>query len=150
MIASEQSESSISTVVSRFVAHAQGYHLRCSRCNALSVAYAARDTLRTICPACARRLTVPATILTRCPSCQKDNEYPHHLAGHSAGCGHCGGIITLAPLVGRAESRYRIRRHRPARQQSQRTLAFADGAERSLFILAAALATLIFLIITSL
>ncbi len=151
MIGTEpNSTTSITAVVSRFMAHAQGYHLRCSRCNAVSVAYASRDALRTICPACERRLTVPATVMTQCPRCRKDNEHPHHLAGHSAHCAHCGNIIAIDPLIGRAESRHRRERPHANRRRAARTLAFADGAERSLFILAAAVATLIFLIITSL
>jgi hypothetical protein len=150
MIATDsRTEPSISAVVGRFMAHAQGYHLRCSRCNAVSVAYAARDALRIICPACERRLTVPATVQAICPTCRRENEYPHHLAGHSTTCGHCANIVTLAPLIGRAESRHRISR-RPSRNRAARTLAFTDAAERSLFIVAAAVATLIFLIVTSL
>jgi hypothetical protein len=43
-----------------------------------------------------------------------------------------------------------MHRSRSSRHHGQRTLAFTDGAERSLFILAAAVATLIFLIVTSL
>lgn len=151
MIATDlELEPPISAVVSRFVAHAQGYHVRCSRCNAISIAYAGRDSLRTVCPACERRLTVPATALTQCPRCRRESEHPHHLAGHSANCAHCGNIITIDPLVGRAESRYRRERRHSERQHGPRTLAFADGAERSLFILAAAIGTLVFLIVTSL
>ena len=93
---------------------------------------------------------MPATVVMQCPQCRKDNEYPHHLAGHSASCAHCGGVVTIDPLIGEAESRYRRERRHHTRHHPPRTLAFADGAERSLFILAAAVATLIFLIITSL
>jgi len=148
--AESNTEASTSAVVSRLVTHVQVYHLRCSRCNAVWVAYAARDSLRTICPACERQLMVPATVLTRCPRCRKENEYPHHLAGHSSNCTHCGNIVSIDPLIGRAVSRYRLERRHSTRRRGRRTLAFADGAERSLLILATAIVALIFLIVISL
>jgi len=150
MIADQASaDAPAGAVVDRCVAHTENYHLRCSACDAETVVSVFRNSLRAVCPACRRRLTLPATFTTTCSACGHENTFNHHLAGHSAACRACGGILALPPLVGRAASRRRVRRRRSTRHHGARTLAFADGAEQSLFILAAAIGTLIFLLITS-
>ena len=138
------------SAVAHFRVHAEGYHVRCGRCGAVSIATTERDTMRMCCPACERRLTLPATIHETCPSCAAENTFAHDLAGHSTACTACGKIITLGPIIGEAKSRRRSHRRQSHRPRGQRTPAFADGAERSLFILAAAIGTLIFLVATSL
>ncbi|MCB9850687.1 MAG: hypothetical protein H6817_08270 [Phycisphaerales bacterium] len=138
------------SAVAHFRVHAEGYHVRCSRCGAMSIADTARDRMRICCPGCDRRLTLPANLQVTCPSCATENTFAHHLAGHSASCASCGRIITLGPLIGEAKSRHRMPVQHVHRPRGQRTPAFADGAERSLFILAAAIGTLIFLVATSL
>jgi hypothetical protein len=135
--------------VARCEIHATGYHVRCSRCGAQSVAATDRDAMRICCPACMRQLTLPANIEQDCPACRAANTFPHHLAGHSAACTSCGRAMTLDPIVGQAKSRHRARPARVKGRRRQRTLAFADAAERSLFIVAAAIGTLIFLIARS-
>ena len=135
-----------------FTTHAEGYHVRCSRCGATSIAETARDTMRMCCPACERRLTLPAQVDVTCNHCQTANSFAHHLAGHSAACSACGRPLSIPALVGQARSRQRRQapHHQSKRGHGQRTAAFADGAERSLFILAAAIGTLIFLVASSL
>lgn len=140
------------------IAHSQVYHIQCGRCAATTVRDVNHDTVRIICPACSRRLTLPATITATCSTCRSECEYPHTLAGHSTACRTCGKPVMLGPVVGRAESRsrsapqghaighgYNRLHHRP-----KRTIAFSEGAERSLVLIVAAIATLIFVVIASL
>ena len=130
--------------------HAQVYHVRCGGCGATLTHDVACDTLRTTCPSCNRRLTLPATIRASCPACGEGNEYPHTLAGHSTTCQSCDQPLTLEPLVGKVmpHPRRRHNRRRP-RSQHKHTLAYSGGAERSLILLVAAIATLIFVVAVS-
>ena len=131
--------------------HAQVYHVRCGRCGATLTHDVACDALRTTCPSCNRRLTLPATIRASCHACGADNEYPHTLAGHSTKCQSCDQSLTLEPVVGKARShRHTPRRGRQrARSQHEHTLAYSGGAERSLILRVAAIATLIFVVAVS-
>ncbi len=127
--------------------HTQVYHIRCGHCGAVSVADVESDSVRRICPACDRWLTLPASVHTACSVCRSAGEYPHTLAGHSTACLTCGNPLTLEPVVGRA--RTHRRRHGGSRRRNQRTFAFGESAERSLFILVAAIATLVFIVAAS-
>jgi len=139
--------------------HSQVYHIQCAGCGAMTVRDVNHDTVRMVCPSCSRRLTLAATVTAQCPSCHTDNTCPHTLAGHSTSCSGCGHAVMLGPVEGRAESRKRSSGgHRnsghsyvahPARQPSKRTLAFSEGAERSLVLIVAAIATLIFIVVAS-
>ena len=140
-------------------AHAQLYHVQCGKCRAMTVRDVSRDSVRMICPSCSRRLTLPATISAVCPGCQAEREYPHFLAGHSTACTACGRPVLLGPVAGRTESRSRSVRHgythepqvsHTRRKRQKRTLAFSEGAERSLVLIVAAIATLIFIVVASL
>lgn len=139
--------------------HSQVYHVQCGRCGATSVRDVNYDTVRMICPSCERRLTLPATISATCAFCHLDWEYTHTLAGHSTACASCGRPVTLGPVVGRAESHHPSGHHhhehhyhegRRAPKAPKRTIAFSEGAERSLVLIVAALATLIFIVVASL
>ena len=130
--------------------HAQVYHVRCGGCGATITHDVACDALRTTCPSCNRRLTLPATIRASCHACGADNEYPNTLAGHSTTCKSCDQVLTLKPVVGKARShRHTPRRGRRARSQNEHTFAYSDGAERSLILLVAAIAMLIFVVAVS-
>ncbi len=134
------------------------FHVRCNRCCASSVIPINEDTVRIICSSCFRRLTLPATLRATCPSCHATEEYPHTVAGHSTTCLSCGRPITLGAIVGKAEPKYRKAvtpaptrsPHRHAHPLPEHhTFAFSEGAERSLILLAAAIATLIFVVAAS-
>lgn len=127
--------------------HAQVYHYRCGHCSAVAVADIDTDTVRRICPACGRCLTLPASLTATCGFCRAEGEYIHTLAGHSTACFSCHRPLTLDPVVGRASARRR--RMRTRRSGSRRTFAFGESAERSLFLLAAAIATLVFIVAVS-
>jgi hypothetical protein len=131
--------------------HAQVYHVRCGQCGASTVFDLATDAVRMICPTCNVRLTLPATVDALCASCHTLVTYPHTLAGHSTSCGACGRAVMLEAVIGSAERRrHRHRRHhrhhRRPRGRNDRTLAFSEGAERSLILIAAAIATLVFVV----
>lgn len=134
--------------------HPQVYHVRCAKCDAITIHEVEADTVRMICPACEHRLTIPGAIHHECPHCHEAGEYRHILAGHSTSCAACGRTIVLAPILSRTwhqhphshaheQARARFRRH------PERTLAFSDSAERSLILVAAAIAMLIFVILVS-
>jgi ribosomal protein S27E len=136
--------------------HAQVYHVRCGQCGAATVFDLATDAVRMICPTCSVRLTLPATVDALCTACHTLVTYPHTLAGHSTSCSSCGRTVLLEPVVGSAEGRrhhhhhhHHHRRHHRRRAYHDRTLAFSEGAERSLILIAAAIATLIFVVAVS-
>ena len=148
--ATQTAPTSIAERISFSGGHAQVYHVRCGRCGATITHDVACDALRMTCSSCNCRLTLPATIRASCPACGADNEYPHTLAGHSTTCKSCDQPLTLKPLVGKAPShRHSPRRGQRARSQNEHTFAYGDGAERSLILLVAAIATLIFVVAVS-
>lgn len=129
----------------------QLYHIECSRCGAVSVRDVAHDAVRIICSACDRRLTIPTSLIGTCPACGAQTSYPHVLAGHSAACGTCSRPVTLGPVLGKAHSHHHY--HHTARalpagthRHETRPVAFREGAERSLLLIVAGLATLIFIV----
>lgn len=130
----------------------QLYHIECSRCGAISVRDVAHDAVRIICSSCDRRLTIPTSLAGTCAACGTQTSYPHVLAGHSAACGSCGRPVTLGPVLGKAHSarhHHVTPRHAvpttPHRHET-RHVAFREGAERSLILIVAGLATLIFIV----
>jgi len=122
----------------------------CSRCGATSTHSVESDSLRTMCSACGCRLTLPGTIHHNCPHCRVTGEYRHLFAGHSIRCHTCDQAIVLPPIIGHARRyghRRRIGPHGSARRRH--TLAFSDSAERSLILVAAAVATIIFVMMVN-
>lgn len=129
--------------------HTKVYHVRCGACNATNAHSVATDSVRMICPCCYRRMTLPATVQAKCESCGTENDYGHTLAGHSAACGHCHAPVAIGPIVGKVHSHRRSRRRHHRHSRLERTYAFSEGAERSMILLAAAIATLIFVVLAS-
>ncbi len=137
--------------------HAQVFHVRCNRCCATTSFDINSDAVRIICPSCNRRITLPATLKTTCPVCHTTSEYKHTFAGHSTTCSNCGHVMVLDAILGKAEASH----HRPIvnapgtvihhrrHSATHHTFAFSEGAERSLILLAAAIATLIFVLAAS-
>ncbi|GJM26936.1 MAG: hypothetical protein DHS20C16_33510 [Phycisphaerae bacterium] len=129
--------------------HTNVYHVRCGACNATNAHAVATDTVRMICPSCYRRMTLPATVQADCEACGTENDYGHTLAGHSAACLSCRAPVAIRPVVGKVHSRRRTRRRHHRHVRLERTYAFSEGAERSMILLAAAIATLIFVVLAS-
>jgi ribosomal protein S27AE len=130
----------------------QLYHIACSRCGAVSMRDVANDAVRIICGSCNRRLTLPTSITGRCSNCGSETQFPHTLAGHSSACGACRRPVTLGPVVGEAHSGHRSHEHNhhsapiTPHKREHRHVALRDGAERSLILVVAGLATLIFIV----
>ncbi|HNO79495.1 MAG TPA: hypothetical protein PKN33_15705 [Phycisphaerae bacterium] len=129
--------------------HTNVYHVRCGACNAVNAHAVATDSVRMICPSCYRRMTLPATIQAECEACGAENDYGHTLAGHSAACATCQAPVAIGPIVGKVHSRRRSYRRHHRHSRLDRTYAFSEGAERSMILLAAAIATLIFVVLAS-
>jgi len=134
------------------IPHPQVYHVRCSNCRAITAHDVAADAMRTVCPSCRRRLTLPAEVRHKCDQCGTVSSYRHILAGHSCACGACGAPVVLPAMLGRAKVRHHPHRHRHARYSARtdRTPAFSDTAERSMILAVATVATIIFVIVFSL
>ena len=131
--------------------HPDSYQIRCGRCRALIIHGVQDDVVRVTCPSCQHSLTLPATILVTCPSCGATTEYPHVLAGHSAACQLCGHPLALPAIVGRVwrpHSHHPMHRYRLYRSPGDDVGSRRSG-ERALIIIAAALATLLFLLVMS-
>jgi hypothetical protein len=126
------------------------YQIRCDRCSAITTCSMAEDAVRTICPSCGAQLTLPGTLQAQCGFCRKTAEYPHALAGHGALCPFCGTSIVLPALPGRA-GHYHAggHHHRTPYKRHGRTLAFSDAAERTMILVAAALAALLLVLFIS-
>ncbi|NOX58060.1 MAG: hypothetical protein GXP29_04280 [Planctomycetes bacterium] len=129
--------------------HTQVYHIRCGACNATNAHAVAADSVRIICPSCYRRMTLPATVRAQCEACGNEHDYGHTLAGHSAACTNCRTPVLVGPAVGKVRSRRRSRGRHHRHARLERTYAFSEGAERSVILLAAAIATLIFVVLAS-
>lgn len=129
--------------------HSKVYHIRCGACNATNAHPVETDSVRMICPECYRRMTLPATVQAACDACGKENNYGHTLAGHSASCANCHAPVMIGPIMGRVHSRRRRHSRRSRHTRLERTYAFSEGAERSVILLAAAIATLIFVVLAS-
>jgi len=131
--------------------HPQVYHVCCSNCRAITAHDVDTDAMRMLCPACMRRLTIPAKLHHTCEHCGGVTEYRHILAGHSCSCGKCGEPVVLPAIIARAKVHRRPRRtHRRRRSHTECTPAFSDTAERSMILAVATVATIIFVIVFSL
>ncbi len=137
------------TSIKSSLPHTKVYHVRCGACNATNAHDVATDSVRMICPCCFRRMTLPATIQATCEACGAESDYGHTLAGHSAACTHCRVPVAIGPVVGKVHARRRTRRRQHRHARLERTYAFSEGAERSMILLAAAIATLIFVVLAS-
>jgi hypothetical protein len=132
-------------------AHPDSYQIRCGRCQALIIHGVQDDVVRVTCPSCQHCLTLPATLLVTCPFCGAAAEYSHVLAGHSAACQVCAHPLALPAIVGRVRrphSHHAITRYRRLRSPRGDAVWRRSG-ERALIILAAAIVTLLFLLVMS-